>query len=283
MRGLEGRVFHDLILVVVLSLLTLLFVLVPHLNQTPLRIVLGLCFVLFLPGYALVCALFPKKDELDGLERIALSFGLSIAIVPLTGLVLNFTPFGIRLVPVLLCLAVLTIGLCVVAHTRRIKVAESKRFDVDFRVLYSLKDELVAGTGLDRALSIALVIAVVLAVLTTAYVITAPKQGERFTEFYVLGEGGRAADYPTHLMLGEGGTVVVGIVNHEYENVTYTLEVRLNGAVLSSQSVQLAPEERWERPVTFVPTQKGENQRLELLLYRDGEVYRSLHLWVDVV
>jgi len=282
MKGLEGRVFHDLVLVVLLSLLTVLFVLVPPLNQTPLRIVLGLCFVLFLPGYALVCALFPKKDELDGLERIALSFGLSIAIVPLTGLVLNYTPFGIRLVPVLFCLAVLTIGLCVVAHTRRIKVAESKRFDVDFRVLYSLKGELMAGTGLDRALSIALVIAVVLAVLTTAYVITAPKQGERFTEFYVLGEGGKAAGYPSHLMVGQEGTVIVGVVNHEYENVTYTLEVRLNGAVLGERSIRLSHGEKWERPVTFVPTQRGENQKLEFLLYRDGEVYRSLHLWVNV-
>jgi len=283
MKGPEGRVFHDLVFVVVLSLLTVLFVLVPPLSQTPLRIVLGLCFVLFLPGYALVCALFPKRDDLDASERIALSFGLSIAMVPLLGLLLNYTPFGIRLVPVLFCLAVLTIGLCVVAHTRRIKVAESKRFDVDFRVLYSLKGELMAGTGLDRALSIALVIAVVLAVLTTAYVITAPKQGERFTEFYILGEGGKATGYPTHLMLGQESTVIVGIVNHEYENVTYVLEVRLNGIVLSSQIVQLAAEERWEHPVTFVPTQRGKNQKLEFLLYRDGEVYRSLHLWVDVI
>jgi len=30
----------------------------------------------------------------DGIERVALSFGLSIAIVPLIGLVLNFTPWG---------------------------------------------------------------------------------------------------------------------------------------------------------------------------------------------
>jgi uncharacterized membrane protein len=33
--------------------------------------------VLFLPGYALIAALFPRKDDLDGIERIALSFGLT--------------------------------------------------------------------------------------------------------------------------------------------------------------------------------------------------------------
>ena len=49
--------------------------------------------MLFLPGYALIATLFPRKDDLDGIERIALSFGLSIAITPLLGLALNYTPF----------------------------------------------------------------------------------------------------------------------------------------------------------------------------------------------
>jgi len=35
-----------------------------------------------------------SREGIDGIERVALSFGLSIAIVPLIGLVLNFTPWG---------------------------------------------------------------------------------------------------------------------------------------------------------------------------------------------
>ncbi len=58
------------------------------------RIFLGLLFVLFLPGYIFVAALFPKKADVDSIERVALSFGLSIAIVPLIGLILNYTPLG---------------------------------------------------------------------------------------------------------------------------------------------------------------------------------------------
>jgi hypothetical protein len=42
-----------------------------------------------------------KEGGIDGLERVALSFGISIVIVPLIGLVLHFTPWGIRLVPVI--------------------------------------------------------------------------------------------------------------------------------------------------------------------------------------
>jgi len=45
----------------------------PRLNETPVRVVLGLLLVLFLPGYSLIAALFPWKDDLDGIARIALS------------------------------------------------------------------------------------------------------------------------------------------------------------------------------------------------------------------
>jgi len=71
------------------------------------RYVLGTIFVLFLPGYSLIKALFPEK-ELDNVERTALSMGMSIALVPITGLILNYTPWGIRTTPVTLSLLALT-------------------------------------------------------------------------------------------------------------------------------------------------------------------------------
>jgi len=71
------------------------------------RYVLGTIFVLFLPGYSLIKALFPEK-ELDNVERTALSLGMSIALVPITGLILNYTPWGIRTTPVTLSLLALT-------------------------------------------------------------------------------------------------------------------------------------------------------------------------------
>ena len=64
----------DLALVILLTLACIPFVLVPPLNETPVRVLLGLLLVLFLPGYSLIAALFPAKDDLDGIERITLSF-----------------------------------------------------------------------------------------------------------------------------------------------------------------------------------------------------------------
>ena len=101
--------------------------LVPE-NLYPLRYVrnvLGTVFVLWLPGYAFVKTLFPvhvpiktSNENLDTIERIALSIGLSLALVPLVGLLLNYTPWGIRLVPIVLSLFVLTLVFATAAVLR---------------------------------------------------------------------------------------------------------------------------------------------------------------------
>jgi uncharacterized membrane protein len=76
------------------------------------RYLCGALLVLYVPGFTLIEALYPKADELERLERFGLSVGLSIALVPLVGLVLNYTPWGIRLDPSLtsLMLLVLVLG-----------------------------------------------------------------------------------------------------------------------------------------------------------------------------
>jgi len=56
----------DLALVILLTLACIPSVLIPPLNETPVRVLLGLLLVLFLPGYSLIAALFPRKDDLDG-------------------------------------------------------------------------------------------------------------------------------------------------------------------------------------------------------------------------
>jgi len=275
----------DLALVILLTLLCIPFVLIPPLNETPIRIILGLPLVLFLPGYSLIAALFPRKDDLDAIERIALSFGLSIAITPLLGLALNYTPFGIRLSPILIVLSIFTISLAIAAYVRRGMIPEEDRFVVDFAAFFkSLKESFkTSNTKIDRILTVVLIISIILAISMTVYVIITPKEGEKFTEFYVLGPNGTADDYPTNLKVGEEGKVIIGIVNHEYANVTYPLEVRLNGEVIDEESVDLMHNETWESPFTFRATKAGEDQKLEFLLFKDEmtDVYRSLHLWLD--
>jgi uncharacterized membrane protein len=79
-------------------------------NAYPLvyvRYLLGSIFVLGLPGYSFIKALFPTK-ELDNIERIALSIGTSMALVPITLLLVNYTTWGIETSPVTLAILALT-------------------------------------------------------------------------------------------------------------------------------------------------------------------------------
>ena len=82
-----------------------------------IRYVLGSVFVLFLPGFSLIKTLFPTK-EIDNIERTALSIGMSLALVPLVGLLLNYTPWGIRLTPITLSLLSLTLILTITGLIR---------------------------------------------------------------------------------------------------------------------------------------------------------------------
>jgi len=198
------------------------------------RIVLGLPFLLFFPGYTLVAALFHKKDSLGGVERVALSFGLSIAIVPLIGLILNFTPWGIRLDPILISIAVFIIAASGVAAYRRETLAPEERFVVRFNL--SLPSWRGQGR-VDRVLSVVLVAAILGSLSTLGYVLATPRIGERFTEFYILGPGGKAENYPTQLRVGEEGRVIVGIVNREHEPSSYRVEVWIDGELAKERSV----------------------------------------------
>lgn len=84
-----------------------------------LRYMMGALFILYLPGYSLIEALYPKREDLQPLERLALSIGLSLALIPLVGLILNYTPWGIRLNPIVTALTLLTFTLSLAALARK--------------------------------------------------------------------------------------------------------------------------------------------------------------------
>ena len=135
-------------------------------------------------------------------------------------------------------------------------------------------------------LSVILVLAILGAVGMLGYVIATPGSGEKFTEFYILGPEGKAADYPKQLEAGQEDSVIVGIVNREQEAATYTVEVAIDG-VKNSESgpVTLEQGEKWEQAVNISLNRVGNNQKVEFLLYKQGQsdVYQTTYLWVDVI
>lgn len=128
--GYLSRPAYNLWLYTALALTVVTLSVIPlsesHPGILPLRYVLGSIYVLFLPGYSLIEALYPGEKELSPLERLALSIGLSLAIVPLIGLVLNYTPWGIRLKPYVAASSMLIVGLLLTAAYRKYQLLKAK-------------------------------------------------------------------------------------------------------------------------------------------------------------
>lgn len=288
------EVERDLVIIGVLTLILILIV--PCFSTTWLRTVLGLPFILFFPGYTLTAALFPRKEGLSGIERLALSFGLSIAIVPLIGLILNYTPWEIKLYPILLSLSFFILAMSAVAwYKRRRLLVPEDRFYVPFLYRQHLPRLKWQESGRwDKAVSVVLAISILGAIGTLVYVISIPKVGEKFTDFYLLGVEGKAEHYPGELELGEMGEVVLGIVNQEHETKSYRIEVWIDGEQVNvwweevwwdKIELELNHEEKWEHIIGFAPQHDGADQKVEFRLFNSGDSeppYQPLHLYIDV-
>ncbi|UTF54838.1 DUF1616 domain-containing protein [Natronosalvus rutilus] len=332
----------DLAAMLVVTVLVNVAVFTPGLRETPLRVPLGLAFVLFVPGYVFIAALFPEagesptdsdaatepghdseaqtespslgvvdtvRDGIDGIERIALSFGLSIAIVPLIGLVLNFTPWGIRLAPIMVAVTGFVLISTAVGAVRRWQLPAEERFAVPYRAWYQAgRTELLEPeTRIDGALNVVLVLSILLAVGSVGFAVLVPPDGERFSAIYLLTEDDDgelvADDYPTELVEGESGELVFGVDNDEHRTVEYTVvvveqrvETQGNETVVTEQRElsrhhqELAHNDSWHQPYELQPTMVGEDIRVVWLLFPDeaptepsmNDTEYTVHLWVDV-
>ena len=269
------------------------------------RQIVGLVFILFLPGYAATAALFPENDQIDGIERVALSFGLSIAIVPLIGLGLNFTPWGIRLDPILASVSAFIIVASLVGWYRRMRLPSDERF----AIAVNLQLDFGGMPLIDKVLTVGIVVMLVASVVVLAWAVATPRVGERFTQLAILGPDGMATDYPRNLTVGQEATVLLSVKSFEHESSDYTIAIVLtnltdNTTQVNSYTIDwnqthpLTPYQAIAQNFTldhldyynvtfdFRVTSAG-TWKLQFLLMIDGEPvsqdpYREVHLWLNV-
>jgi len=294
---------YDLIICAALALL--LIALIAFVPDSLARQILGLVFVLFLPGYAATAALFPENEQIDTIERVALSFGLSIAIVPLIGLGLNFTPWGIRLEPIMASVSAFIIIASVVGWYRRMRLPEDERF----AIVIDVKVDWQGMPLVDKLLTIGIVVMLIASVVVLAWAITTPRVGETFTQLAILGPDGMATDYPRNLTVGEEARVLLSVKSYEHAVVNYTIVLVLTNVTdynftvdentidwaetqdLTpysgiSQDFTLDHLDYYNRTFDFSVSAEG-MWKLQFLLYIDGQEYdqdsyREVHLWLDI-
>ena len=269
-------------LVIVISVIGLMIIslIVPWIVP---RLVLGIPFVMFFPGYSLVSALFPGKGKIDLLERLIIGAGFSLVVVPLLAFVLNFSPWGLRLVPLFVVYSSFTLVASIASYYLNKRLPEEGRFVIEIPTRVPNWN---ATSRLNKSFSLMLIASILIAIGSIGFAMLNPKPGEKFTELYVLGKEGKAAAYPQTINLGESATVTVGIVNQERRLIPYRLEVTIGDApTFTKDPIVLDIGQSWEDTVPLSPVKPGKQQKVVINIYRPGDTrpYEFLILWVDVV
>lgn len=326
--GFERRLPLDLVGVAVILAATFLSLFLEA--GSFLRVVASVVTLCVLPGYVTVALLFPHVGEARALqgegrarrgeesetrislrERAALSVGLSVALVPLVALVASAAGwlsegFTTRGTFALIGGFVAVVGL--LAAYRRLRLPVAERFFVPFGSWASeLSDGVHTGSRGERALTIALVCSVLLAVGAFGFAATNPVQGETYTDFHLLttDEDGEyvSSGYPDSLTRGESTELSYGIRSYEAASTDYTVVAtvervdRTNGDVSPTETAELFRESETVEPGEheivdheIEPPLVGDDLRISYYLYRgdapatpsEETAYRHLRVWVDV-
>jgi len=299
---------------------------------TLLQGVLTLPLLFFFPGYLLLDIAVPQRpiDENSGSgntqsksnyqlpripeigwkERLALAFGLSLAVIPLLGLAIAPIAGSLAAEYLVVGLNVYILAGSLAAFVRHNLLSVDQQFQAqhgEWRV--ALKRALSGGNRLDKALSVVLVLAVIITVGTLTFALLAPQQGEAYTTTTLLTETSdgdlAAADLPTEFTRGDDETMGLRIENNEGAETTYTFVVELQriddssgGSVsvviqeetLLQRENTLSPGETWTELHSVEPTLTGDNLRLAYHVYRgeppenpsSDDPFRTLYHWVDV-
>lgn len=320
--GLGTVLPADLVAVVLVTVLADVVVVVGAPQAAQLAAAGVLLF--FLPGYAIVAALYPgatpraeESDARSGLgipERLALSFGTSVATVAVLGLAVwqvgAMTTGGeISTSTSLALLTLFVVAGCSAAAVRRSRRPRTDRFSLPYRRWVGRARAAVFGgdSRPDRLLSVALAASILLAGGALGYAVSTPVEAEQYTSASLLTEQPdgelEAAGYPTELQAGESGELILELENHEGAATTYTTVVRIEqvdtagaeptvteATELDRLSVGVPPGEARTVAHEVAPEMTGDRLRLSYYVYRGAapsnpstsSAYRHLYIRLSV-
>lgn len=278
----------DILVIIVITIVAVALVFVVPPDSVPGRI-LTLPLVLVLPGYALMASVFPRRS-LGAVECLVFSLGLSLVIVVLGGLVLNWTPFGLRASSWSLLLGSITLGACAVALARRrgLRTYHAERMrsiSALFRTyhaecmrsiwaLYGLLRIKGVGLTFHQGLLLGMAVVIICGAIAISNIGAAQQPFPGFTQLWILPAGGA----------NPKNAVRLGVSNMESTAMEYSLAVNVDGKVVKLwPSIDLKPSEKWEATLMLPQTAHIGAVRVEVVLYRTNApatIYRHVVLWL---
>ncbi len=278
----------------------------PVISEQPFRLLVTLPLLIFLPGYAVITALFPTGDggqsphsdeviagRFDGLERFVFAVGTSVLVVAGIALVLDFSGIGIRPIPVTISASACTLVASVVAVIRRRALTDERYLDSvsawrgEFRRQGRTSNPARSIRSLLGArLNVILVVLILASVGSIGFALAGLDQTESYTTMSLLTENGSEmvpADGQALAERDSPGELVVGLENHEGNRVRYTVVVQRQQVApddpttvrerttLDTFRVTLADGERRRTNYSVPPSVAGKHHRIVFLLFK-GEV-----------
>ena len=322
----------DLVLVIGYLFLADLILTVLQPSSTALRAAISLPLLTFVPGYALVSALYPEYAGRDGgfrsandrsiatnggsttrrvdlVERAALAFGISLAVVPLLVFAIMLAGIEIMTLSVLGGLTLFAAVGVVVAAVRRFRLPQDQRFSLPLQRWTGGLYEGVFGTesAVTAVVNVALALSILVAFAAIGGAIVTPADGQSSSSMTLLTENASGdlvtEGYPSDFTAGEERNMTVRVTNSEGERTTYTVVAVVQrvdaddaaGTVLEQQEVTrfqntVDPGERWMERHAVAPEMLGDDLRLQYQLYRgtppedptQESAYRTTHVWISV-
>jgi len=261
------QITNRILLILMLLLSALMIPLVLY-TSGPIRMALALITVIFLPGYTLLSAVFPRRQSLGGIQRTALGFGFSIIIVAALGLLLHLSGLGLDTRSILIAIVIWIWAAGVIALVRDIRLSPQQRPLIKVKKLSFGEPN---SSRSEKFLGVSLAVLLVVLAGSFIYFALAPNQGEIYSEFYILDSRGQADNWPASIKIGASYSLISGVISHEKAPAVFRIDLVQNGRVLgSSNSPRLDPEQKWEAAFTLTAEGPAGPQLWELLLFKDG-------------
>ena len=266
-------------------------------SESFVRFVAGMFLLFVLPGFAMVSILFPASKRparpergdstraagIDSVERLGLSLGLSLVIVPVVVMALAVTEYGLTTGSTTAALAGVTVVAAQLGAIRRLRLPSDERFSVAPSVV--LRRLGVGESGASATVSsVILLVAIAFAGGALLFSMASPISGAEYTELGIYTEEDGelvAGEFPAEIGAGDEIPASIVVENNEGETTNYTVVVQQqrleDGAVvdrteLDRTSYEVADGERTvdNRSITPVPD-GNETVRIAIMLYETDE------------
>lgn len=292
----------------------------------PLRVVVVLGVLLTLPGYVLTTLTFPgytaspttpsvvnnlgvgrlQFAAIDDAERGALSFALSLLLLPLFAFTLAYFGYTIRPRTIFLAVAGFSVVVGFLGVLRRVRLPAESRYDLPLdQWLGAARTGVTNGGPLDVLLNVALACSLILASVTLVGAVAGPLDNYAYTDvsLVTINDDGEYVqqNYPTQFVKDQPRKITLVVDNKEDRPVKYTVVIQQqrvaeDGSVTDRQQLdrfsrQVPNGGEWQVRHSFAPTVDDDRVRVAWLVYKDEvpenptsrNADEHVFLWVEVV